>query len=146
MIRWSFFSKDRDDIPAVLYGLKHLYCDTTAREKIFEMLEKRLLPGVTLRRGRPGMSLWRIFVLGVVQKALDCDFDRLRNLADHHRQVRQMLGHADFFDETRYHLQTIIDTVSLLTEDILEEINKVVVDCGHRLVKKTVGGSASLPG
>ena len=133
----EFFPKDRDDIPAVLYGLQHLYCDTTARKKIFEILEKRLLPGINLQRGRPGMSLWRIFVLGVLQKALDCDFDRLRNLADHHRQVRQMLGHADFFDKTPYQLQTIIDNVSLLTEDILEEINKVVVDCGHRLVKKT---------
>ena len=64
----EFFPKDRDDIPAVLYGLKHLYCDTTARKKIFEILEKRLLPGINLQRGRPGMSLWRIFVLGVLQK------------------------------------------------------------------------------
>ena len=132
----TFHPKDRDDIPAVLYGLQHLYCDETARAKIFEILQKRLLPDVDLRRGRPGMALWRIFVLAVVKLAIDCDFDRLRNLADNHRQLRQMLGHADFYDKTSYQLQTIIDNVSLLTEDVLEEINEVVVACGHRLVKK----------
>ena len=132
----EFYPKDRDDIPAVLYGLKHLYSDETTRKKIFGILEKRLLPGINLQYGRPGMSLWRIFVLGVVKMALDCDFDRLRNLTDNHRRLRQMLGHADFCDETPYQLQTIIDNVSLLTEGVLEEINEVVVACGHRLVKK----------
>ena len=131
-----FHPKDRDDIPAVLRGLQHLYCDETARAKIFEILEKRLLPEVDLERGRPGMPLWRIYVLGVVKMALDCDFDRLRNLADHHGQLRQMLGHTDFYDGPPYQLQTVIDNVSLLTEDVLEEINEVVVACGHRLVKK----------
>ena len=48
-----------------------------------------------------------------------------------------MLGHADFYDKKEYHQQSVIDNVSLLTEDILEEINRVVVTCGHRLVKKT---------
>ena len=47
-----------------------------------------------------------------------------------------MLGHADFYDKKEYHQQSVIDNVSLLTEDILEEINRVVVTCGHRLVKK----------
>ena len=51
---------------------------------------------VSLERGRPGMDLWQVFVLGVMQKALNCDFDRLLDYAEHHEQVRQMLGHADF--------------------------------------------------
>ena len=84
----TFHPKDRDDIPATLLALQHLYCDETARPKLFEILEKRLLPDVDLRRGRPGMALWRIFVLAVVKMAIDCDFDRLRNLADNHQQLR----------------------------------------------------------
>ncbi len=132
----QFKSKSRDDVPAVLRGLQHLYCDPVTRKKIFEILKKRLRPDVSLERGRPGMDLWQIFVLAVIQKALNCDFDRLLDYADHHKQVRQMLGHADFNDEKEYHQQTVIDNVSLLTEDILEEINCVVVTCGHRLVKK----------
>ena len=132
----TFLPKDRDDMPAVLLGLQRLYCDETSRAKLFEILREQLLPDVDLRRGRPGMSLWRIFVLASVKMALDCDFDRLRNLADHHRQLRQMMGHADFYDETPYQLQTIIDNVSLLTEEVLVEINDAVVACGHRLAKE----------
>ncbi len=82
------------------------------------------------------MDLWQIFVLGVIQKALNCDFDRLLDYADHHEKVRQMLGHADFYDKRRFHEQSVIDNVSLLTDEILEEINHVVITCGHRLVKK----------
>ena len=58
----TFHPKDRDDIPAVLKGLQHLYCDPTARQKIFEILEKQLLPNIDLQRSRPGMALWRVFV------------------------------------------------------------------------------------
>ncbi len=65
------------------------------------------------------MDLWRIFVLAVVKMALNCDFDRLTNLANHHQPLRQMLGHAEFYDRTKYHLQTVIDNVSLLTEEAL---------------------------
>ncbi len=45
-----------------------------------------------------------------------------------------MLEHTEYYDEPVYQLQTVIDNVSLLTEDILKEINEVVVACGHRLV------------
>ncbi len=55
----TFHPKDRDDIPAALQGLQHLYCDPTARQKVFEILEKQLLPNIDLQRGRPGMALWR---------------------------------------------------------------------------------------
>ena len=50
--------------------------------------------------------------------------------------MRQILGHADFYDKKEQVQQSVIDNVSLLTEDILEEINRVVVTCGHHAVKK----------
>ena len=74
-------------------------------------------------------------MLGTVQKALDCDFDRLVELANFHTALRQMLGHADFGSKHLYRLQTVIDNVSLLTEEALLEINAVVVDRGHQLLK-----------
>ncbi len=60
----TFHPKGRDDIPAALKGLQHLYCDATDQQKVFEILEKQLLPNIDLQRGRPGMALWRVFVLG----------------------------------------------------------------------------------
>ncbi len=47
-----------------------------------------------------------------------------------------MLGHPDFSDKYRYHIQTIKDNVCLLTPELLDEINQVVVKAGHVLVKK----------
>ena len=130
----TFNLKHRDDIPAVLMGLQALYMDEEIRTKVFEILKKRVRPQVDHNRGRPGMDLWRIFVLGVVKQALDCDFDRLQSLACSYLELRQMLGHADVFGGPKYELQTIIDNVSLLTEDVLLEINEVVVRCGHNLL------------
>ncbi len=131
----KFDPKDRDDIPAVLMGLQALHGDAKVRAKVFEILRRHVRSEVSHRHGRPGMDLWRIFVLAVVKMALNCDFDRLTNLANNHRIIRQMLGHADFGDETAYRLQTLIDNVSLLTEGVLLEINKAVVECGHAHLK-----------
>jgi len=46
-----------------------------------------------------------------------------------------MIGH-DFDDFKRYGLQTIRDNVALLTKEILEEVNVVVVKTGHDLIGK----------
>ena len=75
----------------VLMGLQALHGDAKIRGRIFEILQKRVRPGVSHLHGRPGMDLWRIFVLGVVKQALNCDFDRLHELANNHLSLRQML-------------------------------------------------------
>ena len=123
----QFDPKHRDDIPAVLAGLQAVYLDEKARTGVFEILKKHVRPEADHHRGRPGMVLWRIFVLGVLKQALKCDFDRLQSLACSYVELRQMLGHADIIDRPKYALQTIIDNVSLLTEEVLLEINQVVV-------------------
>ena len=68
-------SKSRDDIPAVLKGLQHIYTNPPLRERVFALLLEQVRPGVDLKVGRPGMDLWRIFVLAVLKQGLGCDFD-----------------------------------------------------------------------
>ena len=126
--------KSRDDMPAVLRGLQHIYMDRSARKQLFAILAKRVNPKVSRRRGRPGMSLWQIFVLAVVKSGLNCDFDRLTDYVNNHGKLRQMMGHG-FFNDKHYSMQAVMDNVKLLSEAALEEINAVVVACGHRLVK-----------
>jgi hypothetical protein len=82
------------------------------------------------------MEQWKILVLGVLRLNLNCDYDRLHELANNNKTLRQMLGHATFADEYQYNLQTLKDNVSLLSPDILDRINELVVNAGHRLVKK----------
>src|SRR3989337_3826929 len=130
--KMKFDLKSRDDIPKILRGLQHLYIDLALRTKLFEILEEQVAPKVDNRNGRLGMTLWRIFVCGVVRLDLNIDYDRLHELVNQHNTLREMLGHAAF-DEERYHYQTLKDNVSLFQPELLDKINKLVVNAGHVL-------------
>ena len=131
--------KSRDDIPAVLLGLQHLYSHEETREKLFSLLEEHILPGTNRNVGRPGMELWRILVMGVLKQGLGCDFDRVHELVNQHRTVREFLGHGAFSQDDTYELQTIIDNVYLLTPELLSEIGRLVVESGHAVARKKPG-------
>ena len=53
----EFDSKSRDDIPAVLKGLQHIYTNPPLRERVFALLLEQVRPGVDLKVGRPGYRL-----------------------------------------------------------------------------------------
>ena len=131
--------KSRDDIPAVLLGLQHLYSHKQTRDKLFSLLEEHILPGTNRNVGRPGMELWRVLVMGVLKQGLGCDFDRLHELVNQHRTVREFLGHGAFSQGDTYELQTIIDNVYLLTPELLSEIGRLVVESGHAVARKKPG-------
>ena len=132
----QFNMKSRDDIVQILLGLQHLYRDPTCREDIFRLLDQLIPSQISRDHGRPGMQLWKILVLGTLRLNLNCDYDRIHDLANNHLKIRQMLGHGSFGDQPDYGLQTIKDNVALFTPEILDQINQVVVKAGHRLVKK----------
>lgn len=127
--------KSRDDIPQVLLGLQKIYQDKQTREKIFSVLEREISSSRSLDNGRPGMDLWRILVLGILRLTINCDYDRVVELANNHSTLREMLGHG-VFNNSKYALQTVKDNVGLLTAEILSEINTIIVELGHNLCKK----------
>ena len=133
-----FNMKSRDDIPAILIGLQHIYVNPQTRERLFSLLEEKFLPEVNLHTGRPGMDMWRVVVLGVLKQGLGCDYDRLHHFANNDSLVRRMLGHGGYADEYEYGLQTITDNVSLLSPELLKEISSIVVDSGHAVSKKSL--------
>lgn len=142
-------TKSRDDIPAILLGLQHIYITPDLRKCVFEIL-KQVIPnrkgrGLTKDEqgekadpnlGRPGMEQWKILVLGALRLGLNTDYDRIHDLANHHDTIRKMLGHGDWEDSTEYSLQSIKDNLKLFTPEILDQINQEVVKAGHTLVKK----------
>ncbi len=129
-------ASSRDDIPQLLRGLQYLYTDKELREEVFEVLAKLTPDSVNPETGRPGMDGWKILVMGTLRLNLNCDYDRLQELVNNHKTIRQMLGHGFTDDDLIYHLQTLKDNVQLFTPEILDEINQVVVEAGHRLKKK----------
>ena len=131
--------KSRDDIPAVLKGLQHIWSDEELRARLLALLDEHILPEADRTVGRPGMDLWQILVLGVLKQGLGCDFDRLHDLTNHHGTIREFLGHGDFDDKTRYEYQTVVDNVSLLTPELLSAVGRLVVESGHKVAKKKLG-------
>jgi transposase, IS5 family len=93
------------------------------------------MPGDTSKtNGRPGMDLWRILVLGLIRLNCDFDYDKLVEIANEHKTVREFLGHIGFGE--RYALQTVKDNVGLLTQEVMDEIGCLVVEKGHALFGK----------
>ena len=77
-------------------------------------------------------------VMAVVKQGLGCDFDRLHELANQHKTLRNFFGHTDS-DKKRYHYQTLVDNVSLLTPELLGKVNLLIVESGHTVVGKKPG-------
>jgi transposase, IS5 family len=129
-------TKSRDEMPAVLRALQHIYSTPELNEKVFAILERKITKGINTRTGRPGAMLWEIFVFGVVRQAREMDFDHLHHVVNYDGLVRKILGISDFGDNLKtYSLQTIKDNVALLDEETLDEINTVIVKSGHQLKK-----------
>lgn len=128
----EFDLQSRDDIPQLLRGLQHIYLSPAIREAVFAYLDQIIPQEVDTQTGRPGMELWDILVLGTLRVNLNCDYDRVMELANEHRTLRQMLGHGLVDEDGQYRLQTIKDNVCLFTPEILDGINQIVVKAGHR--------------
>lgn len=140
----KFSLKSRDELPPVLMALQYIFVTPSLNEKVFELLEKKICKGKK-KTGRKGMDLWHILVLAVVRHACGTNWDTLETWANHHELIRRVMGvHATAFMEDEkidpiaigFNYQTILDNVGLIDEDLLHEINLLVVDAGHKLIKK----------
>jgi len=137
----EFDLKSRDEIPQLLMGLQHIYCTPELRRRVFALLEEAIPCGKSAGTGRPGMDLWRILVFGTIRLNCKWNFDTLKEMADNHLTLREMLGHVRYLDKTKYAFQTLRDNVSLLTPELLERINVLAVEAGHAVIKKKDGDS-----
>jgi hypothetical protein len=135
----EFDLRSRDEIPKLLQGLQQIHCNPTIREQVFKILEGIIPEDTDSDNGRPGMDMWKILVLGTLRLCCNWDYDKLMEIANNHRILRQMLGHGIMDQDYNYALQTLKDNVSLLTLEVLDKINQVVVKHGHKLVGKKDG-------
>ena len=86
--------------------------------------------------GRPGMTYWSILVLGAVRLGCNFDYDRLQNLAEEHRSLRQVMGIGGWCDDQTYDWRCLRDNICLLSPDTIERVNHLIVAEGHRLVPR----------
>lgn len=132
----EFDYRSRDEIPKLLRGLQAIYVNEVVRNQVFEALTELVPKGVNPNNGRKGMDLWKIFVLGTLRLNCNWDYDKLHDIANNHKRVREMLGHGAMDADYQYALQTLKDNISLFTPDILDKINQIVVNFGHKIAGK----------
>jgi len=134
----KFPTRSRDELPPVLKALQYIFITSELNEAVFTLLESK----ITHRKkktGRKGMDLWHILALAVVRHTLSTNWDRLEDLANNHRTLRQLMGvHVEKFgiEELEFPYQTIVDNVGLIDEQLLQQINLLVVQHGQNLIKK----------
>lgn len=126
--------RSRDEIPQLLAGLQAIYTDRATRNKVFAILQNIIPDSTDTGNGRPGMDLWSILVLGTLRLNCNWDYDKLLEIANNHKTVREFLGHTIYEFDQRYALQTLKDNVSLLTVQHIDQINQIVVTAGHKLL------------
>lgn len=123
----------RDEIPKLLLGIQYIFKSSKIFEKVKTVLLTMIPDDITTKTGKPGMDLWKILVLGTLRLSCNWDYDKVHEIANNHRTVRQLLG-IDTDDLKKIGLQTIKDNVMLFTPKILAEISNIVVDAGHYLL------------
>ncbi len=129
--------KSRDDVPALVASLVKIYTTPYFNDQVFSILERKIMKGKK-KTGRPGLTLWQIFVLAQFRLCLNLDYDRLHYMATSDSTLRQLLGieTETGFEKIVLGYQRILDNVHLLDDATLRKINEVVVEFGHSVFKK----------
>ena len=134
--RINFDPRSRDEIPKLLRGLQEIYCNRKVRDAVFTALRDMIPEGVDANNGRRGMDLWKILVLGTLRLSCNWDYDKLMDIANNHKTLRLMLGHSSVMDDYHYPLQTLKDNLTLFTPEVLDRINRLVLQHGYQIVGK----------
>jgi len=130
-------SKSKNSLDELLAALKAIYCTKEYNERVFSLLEKHI-NAKKKKTGRSGMDLWCIFVLAQVRLCLNLSYDVLHNLANNHITLRQILGIEKSFgyDRVEFSYQNIYDNITMLSDELVAEINVIVLEFGHKEVFK----------
>jgi len=124
----------RDEIIPILAALKHIYAQPKLRDEILQAVARDVNRDSSRKRGRKGMDYWPILVLASVRLGCNFDYDRLHDLAEQHRALRQMMGIGDWDEEVDFNWRTIRNNITLLRPETIERINHAIVAEGQKLV------------
>ena len=130
--------KTKDSLTELLAALLKVYTTSDYNEKIFCKLEEYLMKDKK-NTGRNGMTLWQIFVLAQVRLCENISYDKLHAHAMNHLTLRCLLGvGADNggFTRIEFEYQNIYDNVSVLSPELLKELNEIILEFGHKEVFK----------
>lgn len=129
----------RDEIIPILRALQHLYGTIQLRRELLALVGKDVNKATSRKHGRRGMNYWEIVVLAAVRLGCNLDYDKLQDLAENHRRLRQIMGIGDWQDEeVDFDWRRIEDNVIKLRPETLKRLNDLIVGVGHVLEPKAI--------
>ena len=129
----------RSKIIPILRALQYIYSQPPLFKTILRLVAADVNQESDPRCGREGLDYWAILVLAAVRLGCDYDYDQLQDLADNHRQLRQIMGIGAWQDEEEsFTWRRIHDNVCLLKPDTIEKINHLIVEAGYTLTPEAV--------
>ena len=129
----------RDEIIPILRALQHVYADAGLRRELLALTGKDVNDRTDRKRGRRGMNYWEIAVLASARLGCNLDYDKLQDLAENHRSLRQIMGIGDWqAEEVDFDWRRIEDNLNKLRPETLRKINELIVKAGHVLEPKAI--------
>jgi len=128
----------RDEIVPILRALQHVYSQPQVRDEILGAIEQDVNGVSSRRRGRVGMDYWQILVLAAVRLGCNLNYDKLQDLAEQHRALRQVMGIGDWEQDTTFDWRRIRRNICQIRPATLERINQAIVAAGHSLAPDAV--------
>lgn len=123
----------RDEIIPILRALQQIYSRAELRDQILGLVAGDVNRDARDDVGREGLDYWQILVLAAVRLGCNLDYDKLQDLAEQHRALRQILQIGDWNDAHDFGWRRIRDNVCLLKPATIEQISHLIVAAGHRL-------------
>jgi hypothetical protein len=129
----------RDEIIPILRALQHLYRNVPLRQELLRLVGRDVNQDTSRKRGRRGMNYWEIAVLAAARLGCNLDYDKLQDLAENHRCLRQIMGIGDWQAEAvDFDWRRIEDNLIKLRPETLKKINDLIVRAGHALEPQAI--------
>jgi len=128
----------RDEIIPILRALQHVYANAALRRELLALVGEDVNQTTSRQHGRRGMSYWEIAVLAGVRLGCNLDYDKLQDLAENHRRLRQIMGIGDWQEEVDFDWRRIEDNLIKLRPETLKKINDLIVQAGHELEPQAI--------
>jgi hypothetical protein len=128
----------RDEIVPILYSLRHIYGQPQMRDEILGLVAQDVNKDSRSDCGREGLDYWHITVLAAVRLGCNLDYDKLQDLAEQHRALRQTMGIGDWQEDLDFNSRRIRDNICLLQTETIEAISHCIVAEAYRFCPDAV--------
>jgi transposase, IS5 family len=128
----------RDELIPILRALQHVYENVALRRELLQWVGKDVNPGSSRKHGRRGLNYWEIVVLAAARLGCNLDYDKLQDLAENHRSLRQIMGIGDWQEEVDFDWRRIEDNLLKLRPETLKRISDLIVRAGHALEPQAI--------